>query len=465
MSAHATAAAVRRRELAAVEVVEAALARVARLNPAVNAFCALRAEPALAEARALDRRIAQGEDVGALAGVAFGVKDEHDVAGMATTFGSVPFRDHVVPYDATIVARLRAAGAIPIGKTNLPEFGSTAFTRNRLFGVTRNPWNLDRTPGGSSGGSSAAVAAGMVPFATGGDGGGSIRIPASYTGLFGFKGTFGRVPRGRFMFRDWIDTVCRGPLSRSVADAALFLDAVVGRDAHDPDSLPHPGHSFLDALDEVPRGLRVGYSPTLGYARVAADVRGAVEAAVRALGSALGVEVDLVADRVTDGGVAWAMLNCFEQHAKLAPILEQHRTEWGRGYLRGVDHGGRLTAADVGGYQRQRLRVIEDVAAIFARYDLLITPTVPTTAFAAAGPMPAEIEGERLESPIHAVAFSYPFNLTGHPACTVPVGLDGDGLPIGLQLVADRHEDHLLLRVARVWEQVRPFGGYPDVPR
>jgi Asp-tRNA(Asn)/Glu-tRNA(Gln) amidotransferase A subunit family amidase len=463
LPAHDLAVAVRRRELSPLDAVEASLARIARLDPRVNAFCALRADEARAEARALGERIARGEDAGCLAGVPFGVKDEQDIAGMATTYGSVPFRNHVVGHDSTLVARLRQAGAIPIGKTNMPEFGSTAYTKNRLFGVTRNPWDLERTPGGSSGGSSAAVAAGLVPLATGGDGGGSIRIPASYTGLVGLKATFGRVPRAPFMFRDWIDTICRGPLVRSVADAALFLDAVVGYDRLDPDSLPHPGHSYLERLDEPPRGLRIAYSGTLGYARVAPDVRRVVEAAVAQLASALGVEVEPLPAGITDAGMAWAMLNCFEQHAKHAPILEQHREEWGRGYLRGVDHGGRLGAPDIGRFQRDRLRLLEDVAAIFDRYDVLLTPTMPTTAFAAGGPMPVEIDGHPLASPLHAVAFSYPFNLTGHPACSVPAGLADDGLPVGLQIVADRHQDHLLLRVARAVEQARPFPPLPEL--
>ena len=465
LPAHAIAAAVRRRELSPVEVVDAALARIARIDPRINAFCALRGDEARAEARQLAERLARGEDPGPLAGVPFGVKDEQDVAGMVTTYGSVPYRNHVVRHDSTIVARLRRAGAIPLGKTNMPEFGSTAFTKNRLFGLTRNPWHLERTPGGSSGGSSAAVAAGLVPLATGGDGGGSIRIPASYTGLFGLKATFGRVPRAPFMFRDWIDTICRGPLTRSVVDAALFMDAVVGYDPLDPDSLPHPRHSYLDRLDEPPHGLRVAYSPTLGYARVEPDVRRQVEAAVDLLGDTLGVEVETIPDRITDAGLAWAMLNCFEQHAKLAPVLEKHRGEWGRGYLRGVDHGGRLGAADIGGFQRERLQLLEDVARIFARFDVLLTPTVPTTAFAAAGPMPAVIDGAKLDNPIHAVAFSYPFNLTGHPACTVPAGLADDGLPVGLQVITDRHEDHLLLRVARAFELARPFPALPQEPR
>src|SRR5438105_426133 len=459
--AHAIAAAVRRRELSPVAVVEAALRRIERSNPTLNAFVALRPDDALAEARALEARIVRGEDPGPLAGVPFGVKDLEDLAGLPTTHGSVPFRNHVARRDSTQVARLRRAGAIPLGKTNTPEFGYTAFTKNRLFGTTRNPWNPERTPGGSSGGSAAAIAGGLVPLATASDGGGSVRIPACYVGAFGLKPTFGRISRGPFEFRDWIDTTCYGPITRCVEDAALFLDAVVGPDPHDPDSLPHPGYSYRARLDELPAGLRLAYSPTLGYARVADDVRREVEGAVSVLGEVLERPVDPLADRLTDAGFAWASLNAFQLHAELAPILEAHRDEWGRGFLRGVDFGARITAAEIGSYQRERLQLIEEVAAIFSRYDVLLTPTLPTVAFAAGGPLPEGTGEAPFASPLHAVAFTYPFNLTGHPAATVRAGFADDGLPVGLQLVAERGREDLLLQVARAYERARPFEPWP----
>jgi len=462
--AHLLAAAVRRREVGAVELMMATLERIARVNPTLNAFVALRADDALADARALDERIARGADPGPLAGIPFGVKDLEDVGGLPTTYGSVPFRVHVAVRDSTQVARLRRAGAIPVGKTNTPEFGYTAFTKNRIFGVTRNPWDTSRTPGGSSGGSAAAIAGGLVPLVTASDGGGSIRIPASYTGAFGLKPTFGRVSRGPFAFRDWVDLVCYGPLTRAVTDAALFLDAVVGADPHDPDALPHPGFSYAARLDDVPDGLRLAYSPTLGYARVEPEVRLAVEDAIAVLERTLDRPVDLLSRRLTDAAAAWSGLCAFEQHGQLEPWIEAHHDEWGRGFLRSLQFGQRLTAANIGGCKRERLQLMEEVAAIFERYDLLLTPTMPTTAFAANGPMPAVIDGEPLASAMHALAFTYPFNLTGHPAATVRAGLSGAGLPIGLQLVADRGREELLLQVARAYERVRPFDRWPDVP-
>jgi aspartyl-tRNA(Asn)/glutamyl-tRNA(Gln) amidotransferase subunit A len=463
--AHEIAAAVRRRALSPVEVMRATLGRLERLNPTLNAFIALRADAALADAKALEARIALGEDPGPLAGVPFGVKDEEDLGGFPTTHGSAPYRANVVPEDSTQVARARRAGAIPIGKTNLPEFGSTAFTKNHLFGTTRNPWNLARTPGGSSGGSSAAVAAGIVPVATGGDGGGSIRIPAAYTGLVGLKATFGRVPRGRFEFRDWFDTISRGPLVRCVRDAAVWLDAVVGYDPYDPDSLPHPGVSFADGLDEPPRALRIAYLPTLGYGHVAPDVRRSVEAAATALGRALDAPIDAPAVHLGDVGLAWAFINSFQTWGRIAAVVERHREDFGRGFVKGVELGARLGAIDIARCQQERYALNVQVAELFARYDLLVTPTCPTTAFPAGGPMPDVIDGQKLASPLHAVAFTYPFNMTGHPAISVPAGLGDDGLPIGMQIVAERGDDARLLRAAHAFERACPYPRWPAEPR
>jgi len=464
--AHQLAAAVRRRELSPVEVVDATFARLEKFEPALNAFVARRADAARADARALEARIVRGEDPGLLAGVPFAVKDEEDLGGFPTTYGSAPWRTHVVEHDSTQVARARAAGGIAIGKTNLPEFGSTAFTKNHVFGTTRNPWNLARTPGGSSGGSSAAVAAGVVPCATGGDGGGSIRIPAAYTGLVGLKATFGRIPRGRFgEFRDWFDTISRGPLTRCVRDTALWLDAVAGYDPTDPDSLPNPGGTFSDGLDEPPRGLHVAYLPTLGYGHVAPDVRRVVDEATKALASALAVEVDAPTVHLTDVGLAWAFINSFQTYGRIAHMIERHRDEFGRGFLKGVELGARLGAVDIARCQQERYQLNVEVAELFSRYDLLVTPTCPTTAFAAGGPMPDVIDGKKLASPLHAVAFTYPFNMTGHAAISLPAGLGDDGMPVGLQIVAERGAERLLLQVSQAFELARPYPRLPAVPQ
>lgn len=447
---------IRRRQLSPVELMQACLARIEQTNPAVNAFIAMRPEAALADARALADRLARGEAAGPLAGLPFGVKELEDAEGFPTTHASVPFKDHWPARDSVQVERLKAAGAIVLGKTNAPEFGSTAFTRNLLFGVTRNPWNLERTPGGSSGGSSAAIAAGMVPLATGSDGGGSIRIPACYVGCFGIKPSFGRVPRGPFEMLTWGDTVSYGPLTRTVRDAALYLDCVVGAHPADPDSLPHPGVSYVETLDRLPAKLRVAWSPTLGYAHVQPDVMREVKKAVQAFAD-MGHEVEEISEGIEDAGLAWSMISGGEVYAQIIEKLPEHRDEFGRAFLAGTELAKNLTPVQYGEAMRVRARLVNFFWRLFDDYDLLLTPTLPTEAFGAKGQMPAEIDGWRVTNPMAFVAFTYPFNLTGHPAATVRAGFTDAGLPAGLQIVGPRHRDDLVLQAAYAYEQARPW--------
>ena len=254
---------IKSKDLSPLELIEKTLKRIETVNPVLNAFVSIRADQAMEEARAMTEQLASGKEPGPLAGIPIGVKDLEDVKGMVTSFGSIPYKHNVARDDSIQVARLRAAGAIVVGKTNTPEFGFTGFTKNLLYGVTRNPWNLERTPGGSSGGSAAAVAGGMIPLATGSDAGGSIRIPASYSGCFGLKTSFGRVPRGPFPLVHTHPLWCMGPLTRTVEDAALYLDCVAGYHPCDPESLPAPTQSFLKRLKNMPTGLRIAFSPTL----------------------------------------------------------------------------------------------------------------------------------------------------------------------------------------------------------
>src|SRR3990170_2019291 len=247
------ASAIGAKELSPVELMEACLDRIDQVNPLLNAFIAMRREEALAEAGATADRIARGEAAGPLAGLPFGVKELEDAAGFPSTHASLPFKDNYPQRDSVQVERLKKAGGIMLGKTNSPEFGYTAFTKNLLFGVSRNPWNPERTPGGSSGGASAAIASGMVPLATGSDGGGSIRIPACWTGTFGLKPSFGRVPMGPFQMLGWVDASVFGPITRTVRDAAMYMDCVIGTSEKDPNSLPHPGYSYVDIVERLPK--------------------------------------------------------------------------------------------------------------------------------------------------------------------------------------------------------------------
>ena len=269
------------KEISPLDVMRETLDRIDRINPGLNAFVSLRPEAALAEAEALTEKIAAGKPVGPLAGLPLGVKDLEDTAGMVTSYGSIPFKDNVVAGDSIQVARLKAAGAIVVGKTNVPEFGFTGFTKNRLHGITRNPWNPERTPGGSSGGSAAAIAGGLVPLCTGSDAGGSIRIPASYSGCFGFKPSFGRIPVGPSPFISYSSMIVMGPLTRNVRDAALYMDCVSGYHPADPPlSLPKPPNSYQAGIDDLPDRLKIAFSPNLGYARVQPEVMTCVEQAV-----------------------------------------------------------------------------------------------------------------------------------------------------------------------------------------
>jgi len=462
-SASDIARAVRARDVSPVEVIDAALARIDERNPTLNAFVLVCREQALAEARALAARIARGEDVGPLAGVPFGVKDLEDVAGLPTTYGSQAFRDHVAPADSVQVARLRAAGAIVVGKTNTPEFGSTAFTHNRLFGTTRNPWNLERTPGGSSGGSAAAIAARMVPLATGSDGGGSVRIPAGYVGAFGMKPTFGRIPVGpeeALGMKRWVDTVHYGPITRTVEDGALLIDVAAGYHPLDANSLPRPSRPYRESLEAPLPPLRIGYSRDIGYARVQRDVAAAVDDAVGEF-RRMGHVVDDARLVLPDLGRAWGYMTGAEEWAEICDLVKGRESEIGRGFWGGLEAAKRLTLKEQGEFQRHRTELNLALMGFFSRYDLLLTPTLPTEAFPARGPMPNEVDGVRFESPMHAVAFSYPFNLSGHPAATVRAGFTAARLPVGLQIVAERHRDELVLQAARAFERVRPMDDWP----
>ena len=462
-SACELAALVRKREIKPSEAVAHALGRVEAHNGKLNAFCATRAEQAIAEARAMDERIARREECGSLAGVPIGVKDLEEVAGMATTFGSKAFRDNLATEDAIEVARLRAAGAIIIGKTNTPEFGHSAFTRNLLFGLTRNPWNLERTPGGSSGGSAAAVASGMVPIATASDAGGSIRLPAAYTGCVGLKPSHGRIPAGPRMGMESFNGISSvGPIARTVADAALFLDVTCGYHAADPDALPHPGISYLDLLERLPARLRVAFHPDFGHP-VEQAVRRAAQEAAGAFRE-FGCVVEVIDGPVPETADAWTTVRAAQLLAQLAGILPRHRAEMNRAFVAYTEAAAKTGWPEYGTAQRVRAEFNDWARRVFERYDLLLTPASATVAFAANGPPPTEIEGQRLPDPLGALVFTYPFNLSGHPAISVRAGMTTDGLPCGIQIVAERHRDDLVLQAAYAYERARPWSrSWPEL--
>ena len=446
----------RERQASPVELMQAVLARIDATNGDLNAFVALHPrEKLLAAARAAEARLACGE-TRPLEGIPLGVKDLFDAAGLPNTQGSLLFRDHVSTRNSTEVDRLESAGAIVIGKTNAPEFGSTAITKNLVYGVTRSPWHLSLTPGGSSGGAAAALAANVCPLVTASDGGGSTRIPASFVGAFGLKPSYGRIPRGPFTHWEFDDKAVLGPLTKTVADTALVLDVTAGPSPCDPNSLPHPGLSYVAALAEaLPAGTRFGFSPDLGYAVVQSDVAAVVEGAAQVFAK-LGHRLVPVAGGPPELGREWGLLGAFELRAELSAFLPERKGEIGRSLLHSLELVERVDARAWGEMARKRAALNEWCARVFEEVDFLLTPTVPYDPPPAKGPFPRETEGRR-QRPAGVAAFTIPFNWSWHPAATVRAGLSRRGLPVGLQIVGPRHRDDLVLRAALAFERERPW--------
>jgi Asp-tRNA(Asn)/Glu-tRNA(Gln) amidotransferase A subunit family amidase len=455
MPAADMAAAIRKKKLSPVEVMRAVLARVERVNPALNAFVTLTADQAMTDARAAERALVKkGAKVGPLHGVPFSTKDLVITKGIRTTFGTRLYADNVPTEDAPMVERLRAAGAIQLGKTNTPAFGWIGATHNLLFGITRNPWNLDRTPGGSSGGASAAVAAGLGPLAIGTDGGGSIRIPASCAGIFGLKPTFGLVPVYPFSAAWSLSHI--GPMTRTVTDAALMMNACVGPDERDPTSVPAPRVDYVKALRAGIKGLRVAWSSSLGFGRVVdPEVKRSCEKAVRRFRE-LGCRVEEVDVDWPSPKDAWEAIFCGGIGARLAPYLGERRADLDAGLAAIVDEA--LTWPSTRYVQAwfDRLAWNEHPRRFFSTHDLLLTPTIACPPFKVGLDNPVEIAG----TPVGRydwIPFTFPFNMTGHPAASVPCGFTGDKLPVGLQIIGRRFEDATVLRAAAAFERLEPW--------
>lgn len=440
-------------ELTPVEVAEAALARIDATDADVNAFCFVDGDAALADARASEERYADGEPAGLLDGVPVGLKDVFLARGWPTLKGSATV-DEAGPWedDAPVTAALRRHGAVLLGKTTTPEIGWKAVTDSPPHGVTRNPWDLDTTPGGSSGGTAAAIALGIMPLAPGTDGGGSIRIPGSFCGLVGLKPTFGTVP---FWPPSAFGTLAHtGPLSRTVTDTALLLDAIAAPDPRDPNALPAPERSFRDGLDDGIPGLRIAYSPDLGYLDVDPQVRAASDAAARVFAEDLGAEVEQTHPGVDDPHDIWATLWYAGAANALRDLDEEQRGRLDPGLAAIVEEGEGYSALDYLLAEKRRGGFGVTLGRFHTTYDLLLTPTVAVPPFAAGRDVPEGWGDERWST---WAGFSLPFNLTGQPAVTVPCGFTDDGLPIGLQVAGWKHADRLVLRAARAYERANPL--------
>jgi aspartyl-tRNA(Asn)/glutamyl-tRNA(Gln) amidotransferase subunit A len=442
------AAMVQRKEVSARELAQHALDRIDALNGRVGAFVEVDAERALRDAAQID----ETGHPGPLAGIPIGVKDLEDADGFRTTKGSPLFAQSPrATTDSELVRRLKGAGCVVVGKTNTPEFGHKADTRNLVFPPTVNPWDLERGAGGSSGGSSAAIAAGMVPLCTGSDGGGSIRIPSAACGLSGLKPSLGRVPSGGSEPPDWVDLSTKGPMARRIADVALALDCVIGPDATDIRSLPMPEASWSGAVLDPSPPLRVGWSPTLGYGTNDPEVLAACEAAVRTLESmgAEVVEIPTVFD--TDPAISWATLVAAYL---VRTVTRAGCTDWSqvdpslRMFLElGTSTTPAFMVESEDACHRLNLRLVE----VFAGVSVLLTPTT-------AGITPPA--GDTANP--NWVSYTYPFNMTRSPAGTVCAGVSSGGVPIGLQVVGPQHGDQVVLRTIAALEEAL---GQPEPPR
>ncbi len=448
---------IRVRELSPVEITNAVLDRIERLNPTLHAYLTVTADLAREQARASEARAARGSLLGPLDGIPYSVKDLEPTAGVRTTFGSKWFEHYVPSEDGAVAGRLKASGGTLLGKTNTPHFGHKDMCDNLLGPACVNPWKCDRTSGGSSGGASAAVAAGLGPLAHGSDGAGSIRIPAALCGVFGLKPSFGRVPY--HPSPDYFATRAHnGPITRTVRDAALMLSVMAGPDPRDPFTIDAPPEDYVAACDGDLRGLRVAWSPDLGYGAVDPEVKTITERAARRFVE-LGCNLDAPAIRWPNPRDFHKMIWEVGQAARHIDRATE-RPDWIEPSLAQMIHNGsRVSAVEYGKALLARSEFYTAVRMFFETYDLLLTPQMPVGAWSADPGHrqgPEAIDG-RPATIFDRLCFTYPFNLTGHPAASVPCGLTSEGLPVALQIVGRWHADAMVLRAAAGFELIQPW--------
>ncbi|WP_163505530.1 amidase [Fodinicola acaciae] len=450
-------AALRARELSAREVLDAHLARIERVNPTVNAIVTLVADQAMAKAAEADKLAASGEFLGPLHGVPVAHKDTNSTAGIRSTFGSPIFADFVPEIDDLVVARLRAAGVVSIGKTNVPEFGAGAHTFNQVFGATRNPYALDRSAGGSSGGAAAAVATGMQPIADGSDFGGSLRFPAAFCNVVGFRPSAGRVPAYPSAL-GWKWLPVDGPIARTVADAAFTLSVMAGPDVRSPLSLPEPGSVFAGPLDRDVTGLRVAFSTDLGQNLPVDPAVRAVVTDAAAVFERLGATVMEDCVDLSGANESFRALRAAAFAYDLGPNVDAHPELVKRTVRENVADGRRLSALDIMAAEEQRTVLYRRVREFFARYDVLLLPVSQLPPFDVDLEYPTEIDGVQTPHYLDWMRSCTDISATGLPALSVPGGFTADGLPVGVQLVGGWRGDLELLKVGHAFEQATGHG-------
>ncbi|GAA4692931.1 amidase [Nocardioides conyzicola] len=443
--------AVRRRDISARELLDLHLERIAARNPELNAIVSLDEERARAGAAAADEALASGAEVGALHGLPFAFKDTHGVEGWRTTYGSPLFADHVAEHDDLIVERVRRAGVVVIGKTNVPEFAAGSHTFNRVFGLTRNPVDPTRSAGGSSGGAACALASGMVPLADGSDMGGSLRNPASFCGVVGLRPSLGRVPEWP-LYNQWETTSVGGPMARNVGDLALLLSVMAGPDPRAPQALTDPGSGFAPPLAGSLSGLRVAVSPDLGGAfEVDTEVAEVVASSAAVLTSA-GATVSDAHPLLAEADDTFRTLRAWHFQAKFGLMLAASPDDFKQSLADNIRAGESLTGADVARAYSQRTALSERMREFFTAYDVLVLPVSQVPPFPADQEFPTSINGRPMETYLDWMRAAYFITVTGCPAISVPFGHTASGLPVGIQIVAPHGRDRFLLEVAAAFE-------------
>ena len=447
---------IRRRDVSVTEVVRAHLAQIERVNPTMNAIVTLTAERALADAKAKDAELARGAATGPLFGLPVAHKDLVPTKGIRTTFGSPIYRDNVPSEDGLIIERLRAAGAVTLGKTNTPEFGAGSQTFNEVFGRTLNPYDPSKTCGGSSGGAAVALACGMVPIADGSDTGGSLRNPAAFCNVVGLRTSPGRVPVWPRELA-WTTLSVQGPMARTVADVALLLSAIAGADPRSPIAIAEPGDRFRRPLTRDFRGVRVAWSRDLGGLPIDRRVTTALAPQRKVLES-LGCVIDEAQPDLRDAREIFQALRAFAFATRYGPMLAEHRHQIKDTVIWNTEQGLKLTARELAEAEVKRTALYHRVRTFMERYEFLVLPATQVPPFEVTQPYVTEIEGVPLPTYIDWMRACSDITVTGSPAISVPGGFTPDGLPVGLQIVGRHQDDWGVLQLAHAFERATGFG-------
>jgi amidase len=446
---------IRHKEISCREVMDAHLAQIERVNPKVNAIITFLPERARESARLADEALAHGTEVGPLHGLPVAHKDLVLTKGIRTTFGSPIFKDFIPDQDEVIVERMRAAGAIMIGKTNTPEFGAGSQTFNQVFGETLNPYDLGKTCGGSSGGAAVALACGMMPIADGSDLGGSLRNPASFCNVVGFRPSPGRVPVWPSRVA-WCPLPVEGPMARTVQDTALLLSAVAGPDSRAPLSISEPGELFRRPLERAFKGVRIAWSRDLGGLPVDPRVAAAIEKQ-RPVFASLGCTIEEAAPDLRDADEAFRVWRAWLFDLGYSEMLEKHRAQMKDTVVWNIEEGMKLTGPQIGRAERKRTELYQRVRQFMEQYEFLVLPVSQVPPFDVKQRYVTEINGVKMNTYLDWMRSCYYITVTGLPAISVPCGFTPEGLPIGIQIVGRRHDDFGVLQLAYAFEQATGF--------